>query len=265
MKENISNILTFDIEDWYQCTFLNIPETSWDNCKGRIEPQLDGILNLLKETNNKATFFTVALLARQSPEIIKRIVTEGHELALHSYSHKMLTELSEEEFDSDIRNSLDIFSSISKQAIIGFRAPYWSVTDKNKIPFKTYQYGNSKAPRYPNVLSTEDGNSIYEIPPSVLEYLNLRIPFSGGFYFRMLPYAVIKSGIKRINNEGYPAVTYFHPYDMDPEQPRIIKGLKERVIMYANQRRCKEKFDKLLHDFRFGRMDEYVKKLLIHV
>ena len=85
-----------------------------------------------------------------------------------------------------------------------------------------------------------------------------------GFYFRMLPYAFIKKGIRKTNKEGYPAIMYFHPYDMDPEQPRIIKGFKERTIMYTNQKGCKKKFEQLLHDFRFGRMDEYVKKLNFH-
>jgi polysaccharide deacetylase family protein (PEP-CTERM system associated) len=279
MKANISNILTFDIEDWYHCTFLNIPEESWDSCEGRIEPQLNEILRLLKKTNNKATFFTVALLARRHPELIKRIVAEGHELAWHNYSHKMVTLQNDEEFEIDLKNSLDIFSSITDKKIAGFRAPYWSVNDENKthvvtalnkygflydssiFPFKTFQYGNNKAPRYPHVLSVNNGSSIYEIPPSIITYSNYRIPFSGGFYFRMLPYAFIKRWIKRTNKEGYPAIMYFHPYDMDPDQPKIIKGFRERTIMYTNQKGCKKKFEKLLHDFRFGRMDEYVKSL----
>jgi polysaccharide deacetylase family protein (PEP-CTERM system associated) len=282
MENNISNVLTFDIEDWYHCTFLNIPEKQWDKCEGRIEPQLNNILRLLKKTNNNATFFTVALLARRSPELIKRIVAEGHELAWHSYSHKMVTEQTAEEFEIDIKNSLDIFSSISDQKIVGFRAPYWSVNDENKksvvttlkkhgllydssiFPFKTFQYGDNKAHRYPNVLSADNGSSIYEIPPSVIQYSNYRIPFSGGFYFRMLPYVFIKKWIKKTNKEGYPAIMYFHPYDMDPEQPRIIKGFRERTIMYTNQKGCKKKFEQLLHDFRFGRMDEYVKGMTLH-
>lgn len=279
MEEIKLNILTFDIEDWYHCTFLNIPEGKWDDCEGRIEPQINEILRLLKKTDNKATFFTVALLARRHPYLIKRIVAEGHELAWHSYSHKMVTEQNAEEFESDLKNSLEIFSSISEQQIIGFRAPYWSVNDENKtsvvttlkkygfvydssiFPLKTFQYGDSKAPHYPYVLSTENGSFLHEIPPSIIKYSNVRIPFSGGFYFRMLPYSFIKRGIKSANKKGYPAVMYFHPYDMDPEQPRIIKGFKERTIMYANQKAGKEKFEKLLHDFRFGRMAEYVKEL----
>lgn len=276
MKESL-NILTFDIEDWYHCTFLNIPEKEWDKCEGRIDPQLDHILGLLKKTGNKATFFTVALLALKHPELIKRIVDEGHELALHTYSHKMLSEMSKEELESDVKNSLDIFSSITDQKIAGFRAPYWSVNGSNRdhvvitlnrfgfnydssiFPFKTFQYGDVKAPRYPYVLKAADGTSIYEVPPSILEYSGRRVPFSGGFYFRMLPYAFIKHGIKRTNKEGYPAVMYFHPYDMDPAQPKIIKGFKERIIMYANQKGGRKKFERLLNDFRFGRMDEYIK------
>ncbi len=279
MKNSTLNILTFDIEDWYHCKFLNIPEESWDTCEGRLEPQLNEILRLLSETDNKATFFTVALLARRYPELFNRIVDEGHELAWHSYSHKMVTEQSEEEFDSDVKNSLEIFSSITDQKITGFRAPYWSVNDKNKtyivstlnkygflydssiFPFKTFQYGNSNAPCYPNLLTAGNGSFIYEIPPSIVAYSNYRIPFSGGFYFRMLPYSFIKRCIKRINKEGYPTIMYFHPYDMDPNQPRIIKGFKERTIMYTNQKGCKIKFEKLLNDFRFGRMDEYVTGL----
>lgn len=273
------NILTFDIEDWYHCTFLNIPEKEWDKCEARVVPQLDHILGLLKKTGNKATFFTVAMLARKHPELIKRVIDNGHELALHTYSHKMLTELNESEFETDLSKSLDIFSSITDQKIIGFRAPYWSVNDTNKayvvtllkkygfvydssiFPFKTFQYGDDKAPLYPNVLRSDNGNSIHEIPPSVVKCSNFRVPFSGGFYFRMLPYVFIKNWIRKIGKAGHPAVMYFHPYDLDPGQPRIIKGFRERTIMYANQKRCREKFKRLLHEFRFGRMDDYVKGL----
>jgi polysaccharide deacetylase family protein (PEP-CTERM system associated) len=280
MGETIFNILTFDIEDWYHCTFLNIPEEKWDSCEGRIEPQINKILKLLKSTDNKATFFTVALLAQRHPHLIKRIVDEGHELAWHSYSHKMVTEQTAEEFEDDLNKSLEIFYKISKQQIIGFRAPYWSVNDNNKslvvamlrkygflydssiFPLKTFQYGDSKAPHCPYILKTENDETIPEIPPSIMNCLNMRIPFSGGFYFRMLPYAVIKRGIVSTNNKGFPAVMYFHPYDMDYQQPRIIKGFKERTIMYANQRGGKEKFKRLLQDFRFCRMDEYAKGLL---
>ncbi|RJO59927.1 DUF3473 domain-containing protein [candidate division WS5 bacterium] len=283
MNDNIPNILTFDIEDWYHCAFLNIPEKAWDSCEGRIEPQLNIILSLLRKTDNKATFFTVALLARRYPHLIRRIVDEGHELAWHSYSHKMVTELSEEEFESDLNNSLDIFSSITSQKIAGFRAPYWSVTDANKtyvarllnkygflydssiFPFKTFQYGDNKAPRHPNALSAGSGNFIREIPPSVVEYLSFRVPFSGGFYFRMLPYPFVKSCISRINHEGYPAVIYLHPYDMDPSQPRVIRGFRERTIMYSNQNGCKKKFERLLNEFRFGRMDEYAGSLTLQI
>jgi len=279
MKEHFLNVLTFDIEDWYHSTFLDIPESEWDSCESSFEDQLQTVLGLLKKTDNKATFFTVALLARKHPEAIKRIIDEGHELGLHSYSHKMLTLMSNEEFERDIINSLDIFASVSDQKVVGFRAPCWSVNEGNKafvvstlkkygflydssiFPFKTYQYGNNTAPPYPNILSADNGSRIHEIPPSVFEYLNIRIPFAGGFYFRMLPYTLIKRGINGTNKKGYPAVTYFHLHDVDTEYPRLIKGLKERFIVYANQKKCKEKFEKMLHDFRFGRMDKYVASL----
>lgn len=279
MKVKFLNILTFDIEDWYHSTFLDIPENMWDSCESSIENQLNTVLGLLKKTDNKATFFTVASLARKHPEAIKRITDEGHELALHSYSHKMITEQNEEEFENDIKNSLNIFSSVSGQKVVGFRAPCWSVNGENKtfvvntlkkygflydssiFPFKTYLYGNSNAPLYPNILCSDSGSRINEIPPSVINYSYIRIPFSGGFYFRMLPYALIKRGIRKFNKEGYPAVTYFHLHDVDTEYPRHIKGFKEKFIVYANQKSCKEKFEKMLLDFRFGRMDEYVKRL----
>jgi polysaccharide deacetylase family protein (PEP-CTERM system associated) len=279
MKNENHNILTFDIEDWYHNIFLDIHENMWDSCESSLENQLNTLLALLKKTDNKGTFFTVASLARKHPEAIKRIAAEGHELALHSYSHKMLTEQSREEFKRDIRNSLEILSSVSEQKIVGFRAPAWSVNDSNKsfvattlkkygflydssvFPFKTFLYGNSKAPLYPYVINGANGSFIYEIPPSVINYSNIRIPFSGGFYFRMLPYALIKKGISRTQTTGYPAVTYFHLQDVDTEYPKLIKGFKERFIVYANQKRCKEKFEKMLHEFRFGRMDDYVKRL----
>jgi polysaccharide deacetylase family protein (PEP-CTERM system associated) len=279
MMNNRLNVLTFDVEDWYHCTFYDLPEQEWLNCEARVEPQLDTILRILKKTDNKATFFTVASLVRRSPEIIKRIAAEGHELALHSYSHKMLTEQSEDEFENDLKISLETLATVSEQKIAGFRAPYWSVNEQNKnivvgmlrkfgflydssiFPFKTFQYGDSTAPCYPYVLRNYSGDSIYEIPPSILKLSNIRIPFSGGFYFRVLPYALITAGIRKANKEGYPAVLYFHPYDIDPEQPKTVRGFRERIILYSNLRRGRSKFERLLHEFRFGRMDEYVKGL----
>jgi polysaccharide deacetylase family protein (PEP-CTERM system associated) len=188
---------------------------------------------------------------------------------------------SEEDFEQDIRKSLEILSSIINQEIVGFRAPAWSVNDHNKsfvvsilkkngflydssiFPFRTYQYGNSKASYLPHVLHGNNGASIYEIPPSVIEYAGLRIPFSGGFYFRMLPYSFITRGIRINNRKGYPAILYFHGHDIDTDHPRHIKGFKERFIVYTNQKGCKTKFERLLCDFRFGRMDQYVRSLII--
>lgn len=238
------------------------------------------ILDLLKETNNKATFFTVASLVRNSQEILNRIVEEGHELASHSCSHKMVSEQTEEEFGDDLKRSQDLLSSVTGQNVAGFRAPSWSVNRENRtyvidflkengflydssiFPFKTFLYGDNEADLYRNMITSDSGNSIHEIPPSVLEFNKIRIPFSGGFYFRVLPYFFIKKGIKITNKKGHPAVMYLHAYDMDPGQPKIIKGFTNRIIHYTKLKSCKAKFKRLLQDFKFGRMDEYVQGLM---
>ena len=233
----------------------------------------------MKESNNKATFFAVASLVHRSPELFQRIVDEGHELASHSYSHKMLNKQSREEFEKDFEKSMDIFSSITDHKISGFRAPSWSVNEENKtyvidilnkhgflydssiFPFKTFLYGDNNAPHYPYVINSDNSPPLYEVPPSILKFNRIRIPFSGGFYFRVLPYVFIKNSIKKTNKMGHPAVIYLHAYDMDPGQPKNIKGFTNRMIQYTNLKSCKGKLQKLLHDFKFGRMDEYVKEL----
>lgn len=276
----MKNILTIDTEDWFHASFLDIPKREWRNCENRISSTLHDILSLLRETRNKATFFTVAWVAEQYPELIQEIVSEGHELALHGYSHRLITEQTPTEFEEDLKLSLKILASITDQKIRGFRAPSWSINNENKdsvveilakygflydssiFPFSTFLYGDSTAPIRPNILATRNGNTILEVPPSVIDYGPFRIPFAGGFYFRVLPYKFIMYAIKRMNKKGYPAVLYLHPADIDPYQPRMIKDFKKRTIQYTNLKQAKGKFIRILKTFRFQRMDDYVWTLL---
>ncbi len=269
----MNNILTFDVEDWYHGNFLD--NNNNNNRAGTIdrviEPTLK-IINILKETSNKATFFVLGCVADKYPELIKEIYQEGHEIASHSYEHKLIYNLDRDEFATDIKKSVDILENIIGEKIYGYRAPYWSLYlqtdwawdvlrkngllyDSSLYPFKTYLYGDNNIPRFKYYLSN---SSLFEIPPSILEVLKIRIPFCGGFYFRVLPYWFVKWGINRINKyEKQPAVFYLHPYEIDAKKPKSSQGFRNNFILHVNIKKAEQKLSNLLRDFKFVSIREY--------
>ncbi len=267
----MNNILTFDVEDWYHGNFLDNGNNQVDSVDRVIEPTLK-IIKILKETSNKATFFVLGCVADKYPELIKKIYQEGHEIASHSYEHKLIYNLDRDKFAADIKKSVNILENITGEKIYGYRAPYWSlylrtdwawdVLDKNDIlydsslyPYKTYLYGDNSIPRFRYELSN---CSLFEIPPSTLEVSKIRIPFCGGFYFRVLPYWFVKWGINRINKlDKQPAVFYLHPYEIDVKKPKSSQGLRNNFILHANIKKAEQKLFNLLTDFKFVSIKDY--------
>ena len=266
----MNNILTFDLEDWYHGNFI-YDNNRTDYFDRVVEPTLK-IINLLKETDNKATFFVLGCVADRYPQLIKKIHNEGHEIASHSYEHKLIYNLNRDEFAADIKKSVDILEKIIGEKICGYRAPYWSLHlkidwawnvlqengllyDSSLYPFKTYLYGDNKNPRFKYDLNN---GSLVEIPPSTLEIGRIRIPFCGGFYFRVLPYWFVKWSINRINkHDKQPAIFYLHPYEIDVKKPRSSQGFKNNFILHANIKKAEKKLLKLLMDFKFVSIRDY--------
>ncbi len=270
----MQNIFTVDLEDWYHGNFIDDPSYTSIVYEERLIDSTIKILSLLKKTNNLATFFVLGIDAEKFPELITRIANDGHEIASHCYEHKLVYNRTRESFDADLKKSKEIIESIIGDTIIGFRAPYWSVKediewvwevllengfkyDSSVFPFKTYLYGNSKAPRFKYQMNV-NGNVLNEVPPTVLSLFNQRIPFLGGFYFRVTPFSLIKQGLTNINKKSQqPGVFYIHPWELDPDKPDNSTGLLNKFILNYNIGKTESKLSKLLHNFQFTSIKDF--------
>src|SRR5690606_13798680 len=219
----------------------------------------------------RATFFTLGWIAERYPNVVKRIVAGGHELASHGYGHLRASDQTRAEFANDIRSSKALLEDLGGQAVVGYRAPSFSIGRANLwaldelleagyrysssvYPIAHDHYGMPEAPRF--AWRTQAG--IVEIPPSSLRMMGRNLPASGGGYFRLLPYSVSRWSLRRINRlDGQPAIFYFHPWEVDPEQPRVAHaGAKSKFRHYLNLHRTEQRLARLLNDFRWQRVDQ---------
>ena len=267
----VTNALTIDVEDYFQVSPFapHIPRNEWPTRECRVERNVDRILALLDEHGTKATFFTLGWIAERYPEIVRRIVAEGHELASHGYGHERASEQTESAFFSDINLAKLILEDLVGTEVKGYRAPSFSIGQNNLWAFECleragYQYSSSiypirhdhygmpDAPRHAHAIG-----GLLEIPATTLRFFNRNWPASGGGYFRLMPYGVSRWMLQRINRtDRLPAVFYFHPWEIDKEQPRIPgTSYKTRFRHYVNIGRMESRLQRLLADFQWGRMD----------
>jgi len=270
----ISNALTIDVEDYFQVSAFAscIRCSEWDRQECRIERNVDRILSLLDRHDTHATFFTLGWIAERYPQLVRRIVDEGHELASHGYMHQRATELDETQFRADIRRSKGLLEDLTGVRVAGYRAPSFSIGEGNRwafdcladegyrysssiYPIRHDHYGTPDAPRFAH--RVEGG--LLEIPATTMRLMNANLPSSGGGYFRLLPYAMSRWMLRRVNLEdGEPTIFYFHPWEIDLEQPRV-RGIdaKTRFRHYVNIGNPMERrLERLLSDFRWARVDE---------
>jgi len=269
----ITNALTIDVEDYFQVSAFapHIARGDWDRRECRVERNVETILAMLARREVKATFFTLGWIAERYPQLVRRIVAEGHELASHGYGHERVTDLTPEAFDADIRRAKAILEDLAGSPVIGYRAPSFSIGASNLwaldflgragyrysssiYPIRHDHYGMPDAPRFAH--RTDSG--MIEIPPTTLRVLRRNLPSSGGGYFRLLPYAASRWMLRRVNEvEQQAAVFYFHPWEIDVGQPRVagIDG-RTRFRHYLNLDRMEGRLERLLSDFRWGRMDD---------
>lgn len=268
-----ANALTIDVEDYFQVSAFApyIKRSEWNSRECRVTGNVERILALLADRNTKATFFTLGWIAERYPGVVRRIVAEGHELASHGYGHARASEQSEEVFFSDIHRAKSILEDLGGMQVKGYRAPSFSIGTENLWAFDClaragYQYSSSiypiqhdhygmpDAPRFAH--SVRPG--LLEIPVSTVRLLNRNFPSSGGGYFRLLPYAVSRWMVNRVNRvDRKPAIFYFHPWEIDAQQPRINGvNAKTRFRHYVNISSMEGKLSQLLQDYRWGRMDE---------
>lgn len=262
-------LLSIDVEDWFQVENLKqaINKDTWDKNISRVERNIDLILNLLDQNNTKATFFILGWIARRHPKLIKKIYETGHEIGCHGYGHEIISNLSPEKFREDVSLTKNILEDLIGEEVIGYRAPNFSITDWSlnilfSLGFKYdssffpiaghSRYGKLKKITIPNKAIFELRKGFYQVMLSYLNVGSFRIPWSGGLYFRLIPYQIFKSGIKKIIKQKGSYVFYIHPWEFDPDQPKVknIK-LNYKLRHYTNLKTTEDKFKKLLNDFDF--------------
>lgn len=267
-----SNALTIDVEDYFQVSAFapHIPRSDWPIRECRVERNIDCILAMLDEHQTKATFFTLGWVAERYPAVVRGIVKNGHELASHGYGHERVSDQTPDSFFADINVAKLLLEDISGEEVRGYRAPSFSIGEKNLWAFETLEkagyhysssiypihhdhYGMPNAPRHAHRI----GN-LLEIPATTLRFFNRNWPASGGGYFRLMPYELSRWMIRRVNEvDQLSAVFYFHPWEIDCGQPRIPGiGAKTRFRHYVNINRMESRLHRLLADFSWGRMDQ---------
>lgn len=268
------NAMTVDVEDYFQVTaFTDIVRRSdWEGLAGRVEANVQTVLDLFEEADVKCTFFTLGWVAERYPGLIRQIAERGHEVASHGYDHKRATRQTPDEFRADVNRSKRILEDASGAPVKGYRAASFSIDatipwaheilaeegyrySSSIFPIHHDHYGTPDAPRF--VYRPSGNNGVSEIPMSTVRLFGQNFPCAGGGYFRLVPYALFRWLLGRINTiEGQPAVFYFHPWEIDPAQPRQA-GLdaKTRFRHYVNLHRMERKLRALLTDFAWDRMD----------
>ena len=285
----LTNFLSIDVEDYFQVSAFEkvSPPESWDGCDLRVVANAERILALLDEAGIKATFFVLGWVAERCPELVRRIAAAGHEIASHGHGHRRVGTLSRAEFRDDICRAKGLLEEIIGAAVLGYRAPSYSISrqtpwafdelleagyryDSSIFPMRHDFYGMADWPRFSGyAIKDADGQwrpgepvageaAIQELPISTLHLAGKNLPIAGGGYFRLLPYAATRWGLKRINEvEGRPFVFYLHPWEFDPAQPRFQgAGWKSNFRHYLNLHKTEERFRRLLGDFCFGTIRE---------
>lgn len=267
----MKNIFTIDTEDWFHANYEDGLFNNSSEVKSTVEENTEVYLKALEENQATATFFVLGFVAEQHPELVRRIANAGHEIASHGYGHQLVYKQTPEVFKQDVYRSKCMLEDLVGKPVLGYRAPSWSITedsfwalgilnelgfryDSSIFPFKNFLYGVKGAPRFPFRASKycKDAGDLLEIPPSTVKMPLLNIPFSGGFYFRALPYPFIHTFAKQVNREGHPTVFYLHPREIDPKQPRLNLSRRDALIHYYGIRGCKSKMNKVINKFDCG-------------
>ncbi len=268
------NAMSVDVEDYFQVWALepHFPREQWDRQECRVERNTERVLELFGQHQVHATFFMLGWLADRYPQLVRRIVAAGHELASHGYAHLRVTQQTPSEFRADIVRTKKLLEDIGGQPVQGYRAPSYSIGAKNLwaldvlrdagyrysssiYPIRHDIYGMPEAPRF---AFRHGGDGLLEIPVTTVEILRQKLPCGGGGYFRLLPYRLSRWAMRRVNqHDGQSCVFYFHPWEIDPQQPRPSNLiLRTRFRHYLNLKRMEHRLTRLLGDFRWGRMDE---------
>ena len=268
------NGLSVDVEDWFQVGAFErvIDRATWDTCELRVEANCEVILAMFAEAGVRATFFTLGWVAQRCPGLIRRIAAAGHEVASHGWDHARVFTLDRAQFAQDLARARSVLEDLSGSAVIGYRAPSFSIDARTPWAHEVlaeagYRYSSSVAPIVHDHYGWREaprfawrpvaGADLVEIPVTTVEWAGRRMAAGGGGFFRLLPYALSRAALRRVNqHDRRPVLTYFHPWEIDPGQPRVHAApLRSRLRHYSRQRAMAGKLRRLLDDFAWDRMD----------
>ena len=270
------NALTIDVEDYFHVqAFADVISSAhWDEYPVRVERNTFRLLEILGRRNVKATFFILGWVADRCPALVRAIVDSGHEIGSHGYGHRMLTRGSQANFREDLIRAKSTIEDQTGSRVTCFRAPSYSITsktlwaleilaefgfeyDSSIFPIRHDYYGIPDAPRFPHYWSLKSGARLLEFPPSTVRILGINVPIAGGGYLRLLPYKVTAWAIRRVNQkEDQPAMVYLHPWEIDPDQPRLAASWRSRFRQYQNLQTTEKKLTCLLDDFSWAPMSK---------
>ncbi|MEL7023445.1 MAG: XrtA system polysaccharide deacetylase [Pseudomonadota bacterium] len=283
MSDRILNAMTIDVEEHFQvAAFKNAVDAgTWGNQPSRVVANTERCLKVLDDANTKATFFTLGWVAERYPELVRTIHREGHEVACHGYSHQLIYEQSREVFHQETFRAKRVLEDAIGGPVHGYRAASYSITrrslwaldtlveagfryDSSIFPVHHDNYGIPNSPRHPYTIETPNGGNLVEFPITTSKIAGVKVPVAGGGYFRLFPYWLTRTGLRRVNYvERRPFVFYLHPWEVDPEQPRIEASLLSRFRHYNNLRKTEPRLKTLLSDFSFDRIDRVLDRVVL--
>jgi polysaccharide deacetylase family protein (PEP-CTERM system associated) len=278
--EPVVNLMSIDVEDYFHVSVFDgiVPRSQWDRMESRVVQNTMRLLDLFDEFGVRSTFFILGWVGERHPDLVKTISRRGHEIASHGYAHRLIYDQTLEAFREDVRRAKGLLEDACGRRVLGYRAPSYSITpkslwaldalleegyqyDSSIFPIRHDRYGIPVSARGPYVINRRMG-SLVEVPGSTTQLGPVNLPVAGGGYFRILPYWWTKWGISRVNQqEGRPAVFYLHPWEIDPDQPRLSAGRLGRFRHYRHLEDTENRLRQLLTDFRFDAIESMVLRL----
>lgn len=270
------NCLTFDVEEHFQVAAFESPmrRRHWDQFGSRVERNTERILELLGKRNCRATFFMLGWVAERHPDLVRRIARSSHEIASHGYAHELITTQTPVQFREDVKRAKRILEDLIGEPVLGYRAPSFTVTsettwalqilveegyayDSSVFPIYHDRYGLPGANPWYHRLVTDAG-PLWEVPPSTVKIAGVRLPVAGGGYFRLYPFRLLRWLLTKVEAAGQPVVMYLHPWELDPEQPKMSGPFLSRFRHYVNLHKTEERLVRLLQDICFGPICEAI-------
>jgi polysaccharide deacetylase family protein (PEP-CTERM system associated) len=269
------NAMSIDVEDYFQVSaFENtVDRRRWDRLPSRVCQNTERLLEIFDEAGVRGTFFVLGWVAERHPGLVRQIAMAGHEVASHGYAHRLVYEQTPDQFRDDLRRARIAIEMAAGCPVLGYRAPSYSITAKSRwaldvlaeegyvydasiYPIHHDRYGIPDAPRHPHVIECGT-RRLWEVPGSTVRYGRVNLPIGGGGYFRLLPYRWTQWGMRRLNNvEQRPGVFYLHPWEIDPEQPRLGTGGLTGIRHYTNLAKTEARLRRLLKEFQFGTISD---------